>query len=197
MPLASTCFRPDNIPVMDKEQITTTYLEMGDPADLRSKRVRLEGLEIRKVEIVSPEFNWFLHQAVGAAFRWGGREDWGRAEWAAYAGRPELETWVAYVKGAPAGYFELEQHEDGGVEILYFGIMARHFGQGIGGHLLTETVERAWELGANRVWLHTCTHDHEHALANYLARGFKVFKTEKGPANRPRESALFSRPKFV
>ena len=131
MPLASTCFRPDNIPVMDKEQITTTYLEMSDPADLRTKRVSLEGLEIRKVEIVSPEFNWFLHQAVGAAFRWGGREDWGRAEWAAYAVRPELETWVAYVKGAPAGYFELEQHEDGGVEILYFGIMARHFGQGI------------------------------------------------------------------
>ena len=179
-------------PVMGEEQITTTYLEMSNPADLRPKRVSLAGLEIRQVEIVSPEFNWFLHQAVGAVFRWGGREDWGRAEWAAYAGRPELETWVAYVKGAPAGYFELERHEDGSVEILYFGIMARYFGKGLGGHLLTETVERAWELGANRVWLHTCTHDHEHALANYLARGFKVFKTEKGPANRPRESALFS-----
>ena len=77
MPLASTCFRPDNIPVMDKEQITTTYLEMSDPADLRTKRVSLEGLEIRKVEIVSPEFNWFLHQAVGAAFR--GRDPAGSA----------------------------------------------------------------------------------------------------------------------
>ena len=109
----------------------------------------------------------------------------------------ELVTWVAYVKGVPSVYFELERHEDGSVEILYFGIMARYFGKGLGGHLLTETVERAWELGANRVWLHTCTHDHEHALANYLARGFKVFKTEKGSANRPRESALFSRPKFV
>ena len=122
-------------PVMGEEQITTTYLEMSNPADLRPKRVSLAGLEIRQVEIVSPEFNWFLHQAVGAVFRWGGREDWGRAEWAAYVGRPELETWVAYVKGAPAGYFELEQHE--------------------------------------------------------------VFKTEKGPANRPRESALFAPPKFI
>jgi GNAT superfamily N-acetyltransferase len=176
---------------------TTTYLEMNDPDELRPRRVEFDGLEIRQVETVAPEFHWFLHQAVGADFRWDGHEDWGVKEWMAHVDRLELVTWVAYVKGVPSGYFELERHEDGSVEILYFGIMARYFGKGLGGHLLTETVERAWELGANRVWLHTCTHDHEHALANYLARGFKVFKKEKGPANRPRESALFSRPKFV
>ena len=182
---------------MGEEQKRTTYLEMCDHADLRPKRVRLSGLEIRQVEIVSPEFNWFLHQAVGAAFRWGGREDWGRAEWSAYAGRPELETWVAYVKGAPAGYFEMEKQTDGSVEIKMFGLLAQFFSQGLGGHLLTEAVTRAWVIGAKRVWLHTCTHDHEHALGNYLARGFKVTDEKTGTANRVRESVLFSPPKFI
>ena len=182
---------------MGEEQKLTTYLEMSDPADLRPKRVRLAGLEIRQVEIVSPEFNWFLHQVVGTEFRWGGREKWGRTEWAAYADRPELETWVAYVKGTPAGYCEMEKQTDGGVEIKMFGLLAQFLGQGLGGHLLTEVVERAWVIGANRVWLHTCTHDHEHALGNYLARGFKVTDKKVGPANRAYESVLFSPPKPI
>ena len=175
---------------------TTTYLQMTAPGQLKPKRVVREDLEVRRVEAVAPEFHWFLHQAVGAEFRWGGHEDWGEAEWRAHAEQPGLVAWVAYVGGVPAGYFELLQHEDGSVEILYFGILRRHFGQGLGGHLLTEAVEQAWGLGADRVWLHTCTHDHEHAVANYLARGFTVFKTEEGPANRPRESALFSQSKL-
>jgi len=179
------------------ETKTTTYLEMNDPAELRPKRVELPGLEIRQMTGSCPEFNWFLHQAVGADFRWGGKEAWGAEDWAVYASRPELETWVAFVDGAPAGYFDIEKQPDGSVEINNLGLIARHFGQGLGGHLLTATVERAWAIGANRVWLHTCTHDHEHALANYLARGFRVVRTEEGPVNRPRQSALFSPPKFA
>jgi ribosomal protein S18 acetylase RimI-like enzyme len=182
---------------MGEEQITTTYLEMKNPTDLQPKRVSLARLEIRQVEIASPEFNWFLHQAVGTAFRWGGREDWGRGEWVSYTSRQELETWVAYVKGAPAGYCEMEKQTDGGVEIKMFGLLAQFFGQGLGGHLLTEMVERAWKIGANRVWLHTCTHDHEHALGNYLARGFKVTDEKIGPANRAHKGVLFTPPKFV
>ena len=36
----------------------------------------------------------------------------------------------------------------------------------------------AWELGANRVWLHTCTLDSPRALPNYRARGFREFRRE-------------------
>ncbi len=177
-------------------QKRTTYLEMNDPAELRPKRVEVAGLEIRQVLAAAPEFSWFLHEAVGADFNWVGREDWGRDEWLVYLDRPELETWVAYVDGAPAGFFDMEKQADGGVEIKNLGLLTRHFGQGLGGHLVTEAVERAWSIGANRVWLHTCTHDHEHALSNYLARGFKIVKEIEEPTNRPRESALFSRPNF-
>ena len=31
----------------------------------------------------------------------------------------------------------------------------------------------------SRVWLLTCSLDHENAIKNYLARGMQVFKSEK------------------
>ena len=177
----------------DQDIKHTYWLEMR-PEEFRPKRVALADLEIWQVRIACPEFNWFLHQCVGVDYRWGGREDWGPAEWHAYADRPEMETWVAYISGTPAGYFELEKQADGSVRIPCFGLRSSFLGQGLGAHLLSEAVERCWKLGATRVWLTTCTHDHPHALENYKARGFRLFNETEGPANSPRESALFGKP---
>ena len=82
------------------------------------------------------------------------------------------------VAGAPAGYFELRRDRDGGVEIAYFGLLPEFTGRGLGGHLLTAAVERAWAPGPERVWLHTNTLDHPAALPNYLKRGFTAFHSE-------------------
>jgi hypothetical protein len=43
--------------------------------------------------------------------------------------------------------------------------------------MLTEAIRVAWMWDAKRVWVHTCTLDHEGALSNYLARGMKIYKT--------------------
>ncbi len=45
----------------------------------------------------------------------------------------------------------------------------------MGGHLLTLGVRAAWDRGAARVWVHTCSLDGAHALRNYEARGFRVY----------------------
>jgi GNAT superfamily N-acetyltransferase len=84
---------------------------------------------------------------------------------------------VAYFSGTPAGYFELEK-DKGNVEIAYFGLLPQFIGQGIGGYLLTRAVEQAWQMSAERVWVHTYTLDHPNALSNYQARGFRIFKQE-------------------
>jgi GNAT superfamily N-acetyltransferase len=175
----------------DEAGKTTYLLEMTDRSQLRPRHVERPELEIKQVRRPCPALNWFLHQAVGAAFRWGGREDWGEAGWTKYVHRQELETWVAYESGAPAGYFELEQQQDGSVRIECFGLLPEFFGLGLGGHLLTVAAERAWDMGASRVWLSTCSHDHPHALQNYLRRGFQLTGKTTGPPNRPRQSALF------
>jgi GNAT superfamily N-acetyltransferase len=96
----------------------------------------------------------------------------------AYLDRPELETWIAYVAGTPAGYFELERQSGGDVELAYFGLLPGFIGEGLGGRLLAAAITRAWEMGARRVWVHTCDLDHPRALTNYRARGFRIFRTE-------------------
>jgi GNAT superfamily N-acetyltransferase len=168
-------------------EVTTYHLEMTDPHDLRPKRVEHDALEIRQAKVPSPELNRFLYTAVGGDWHWIDRLNWTYHQWLEWVDRPELETWVAYLSGTPAGYFELEQQPEGNVEIVHFGLLPRFIGKGLGGHLLTVATERAWQMGATRVWVHTCSLDHPGALANYRSRGFRVFREETKSKDLPDE----------
>ena len=159
--------------------VTTTHLEMTDRAKLKPARRASLDFQLVRAEIPCPELNRFLYAAVGARWWWYSRLPWDYARWFAYLDRPELETWVAYVSGTPAAYFELERQDGANVEIVYFGVMPRFIGKGLGGALLHAAGSRAWDMGASRVWVHTCTLDHPQALKNYQARGFEIFKVEE------------------
>jgi len=173
---------------MSAETKTTYVLEMLSPDELRPKYADSPDLRIDRMKVRCPEFNAFLHTIVGHDYRWGGHGDWGKSDWYDYVNRDEMETWVAYLWGTPAGYFELEKNSEGDVNILAFGLLPQFIGKGLGGHLLTKAIERAWEMGANRVQVGTCSHDHPHALKNYIARGFRIRRTKQGPANPPIKS---------
>ena len=180
------------MPARDIEQQILYCLEMTSRDDFFPSERTIGQCEFERVEIACPEFNWFLHEAVGAEFRWGSRKDRGRQEWTKYVDRSELETWVVYMAGTAAGYYELEKRDDGSVQIERLGLRNQFIGQGLGGILLTNAVERCREMGANRVWLETCNHDHPHALQNYLARGFRLANETTGPPKPPRASQLFA-----
>lgn len=168
--------------------VTITHLEMRSPADLRPKdRPRPDAL-VARVPVPMPELNRFFYTAVGGDWYWLERLGWTRADWLTYLDRPQLETWVVSVGGVPAGYFELERQPGDDVELVYFGLLPAFTGSGLGGWALTEAVRRAWALGAKRVWVHTCDLDHPGALGNYLARGFRVFKTETKEEDLPDRS---------
>jgi len=155
-------------------------LEMTSPDQFRPKPSDAAELSIVRAEVPLPELNHWLHQAVGGRWRWGGREGWGEWEWRQYVERPELETWIAYLSGTPAGYYELEAQGDGSMRIQCFGLLEPFIGRRIGAAFLSHAIRRGWERGANRIWLVTCNWDHPHALGNYLSRGFRVARV--GPA---------------
>jgi ribosomal protein S18 acetylase RimI-like enzyme len=161
-----------------KREVTTYYLEMTDPRELRPARTPAVEFEVRRAGVPVPELNRFLYTAVGGEWYWTDRLPWSYQQWLDYLSRPEVETWVGYVGGTPAGYFELETQPGGDVELAYFGLLPQFIGQGLGGALLTRAVERAWAAGARRVWVHTCTLDAPVALAAYKARGFRVYREE-------------------
>jgi uncharacterized glyoxalase superfamily protein PhnB/GNAT superfamily N-acetyltransferase len=170
--------------------VQTTYLEQRDPSDLVPARAPREPAVVVRVDEPSPEFARFLFTAVGGDWHWTDRLPWTLEQWSAWLDRPGQEMWVSWIGGSPAGYVELdaEARDDGThVEVTYFGLLPRFVGRGLGGQLLTEAVRHAWTLPDRvplppvvRVWLNTCTLDGPHALANYLARGFRVYDTTEG-----------------
>ncbi|MGC4997397.1 GNAT family N-acetyltransferase [Streptomyces sp. DT195] len=172
---------------MSSIPVTTWSLEQTSPADLLPAAAP-EGDEVRivRAEAPSPEFSRFLYASVGGDISWIDRLGWTHARWREYLGRPGVETWVAYERGTPAGYVELEATGEGVVEIAYFGLLPAFRGRRIGGHLLSVGTARAWDLATRwpdlapvkRVWLHTCSKDGPHALDNYLRRGFTLFDTK-------------------
>lgn len=171
-------------------EVTTTYLQQLSPSGLvASSRPLPAGARIELAREISPEFSRFLYQGVGSDLNWADRLTLTRAQWEALMRTDGTETHVLYVDGAPGGYVELvARHAEGGteVEIMYFGLFPRCIGRGLGGALLTEGIARAWDLDTRcpgfapvtRVWVHTCSLDGPAAIANYEARGLRVFRTE-------------------
>jgi GNAT superfamily N-acetyltransferase len=94
---------------------------------------------------------------------------------------------VAFIQRAPAGLLSLDVPPGGEVEVDTFGLLPDHIGQGMGGHFLTVGVRLAWAVApaVSRVWLHTCSRDHGHALPNYERRGFRRYQLEEGPTRQP------------
>ena len=136
-------------------------------------------LEVQRAEVPCPELNRFLYVAVGSDWWWYNRLDWNRERWVDHVGRPELETWIGYLSGTPAGYFELESQAGSQVELAYFGLLPSFIGRGLGTELLSAAIDRAWQLRPKRIWVHTCTLDHPRALQNYRSRGFEPYKSEE------------------
>jgi GNAT superfamily N-acetyltransferase len=166
-------------------QVTRTHVELRDPSALRPAPPPDPHARLERVEGCPASFYRYLYAEVGRGYFWLDRACWTDEQIRARLDDPAISLHLLSVAGAPAGYFELEKHHDGSVEISYFGLLPEFRGRGLGKYMLTEAAQTAWALGAARVWLHTCTLDHPGALANYVGRGFRPFKTETYEASLP------------
>jgi GNAT superfamily N-acetyltransferase len=158
--------------------VTRTYLEMKAPGDLRPVPAPEPVPRIDRIEHCTPTMFRYLYAEVGGAFHWTDRLSWTDADIERHLSNPGVSIWVMSDGATPAGYFELRMHDEGSVEIAYFGLLPSYIGRGWGKYLLTRATQAAWELEPSRVWLHTCTLDHPSALPNYLKRGFRPVRQE-------------------
>ncbi len=160
-------------------QATRTYLELTASAQFAPAFGTFPDLVVERVERPSPELYRHCYRTVGAAYHWRDRWKWTDQEIRAHLAQPEITLHVATRRGALAGWYELRRvPTDDSVEIAYFGLAPGAIGEGLGKHLLSWAVRDAWSLRPARVWLHTCTLDHPHALPNYQKRGFTIYRTE-------------------
>jgi GNAT superfamily N-acetyltransferase len=167
-------------------QVTTWFLEMTDPRRLPPAPEPDPALEVRQAEVPSPELSRALYVAVGSDWYWTDRLGWSWSRWHDWLARPELETWVAWVRGTPAGFAELERDGDA-VEIASFGLLPAFIGRGLGSRLLDFVIRRAWALGPRRVWVHTCSLDGPAALRTYQGRGLELYDERTEEALLPDE----------
>ncbi len=160
--------------------VVRTYLEMDSPDRLVGRAAIPPGYSVRR-ESCDPSLYRELYKGVGTDYQWRDRRRWSDEQLRAHLEKPAIAIWVLREGSALRGFFELARDDDGSVEIAYFGLMPIGIGQGLGRALLTSAIDEAWSLEPvpSRVWLHTCTLDHPAAIANYLARGFQVTRTEQ------------------
>lgn len=159
---------------------------MESPDQLAGPAPIPPGYVVRRASC-EPDLYRELYDGVGNEYHWRDRRSWSEQQLRAHLAKPGIGIWVLWQGTLPRGFFELARHDDGSVEIAYFGLMPAGIGQGLGRALLTRAIEEAWSLRPepSRVWLHTCTLDHPAALANYLARGFRVTGTEQYTVDLP------------
>ena len=112
-----------------------------------------------ELEYVDVDYYRFLYGAVGGPWNWTDRlHESCMEELRQELASPEMTVDVFYVSGAPVGFME-SIREGRETEIIYFGLRESFFGRGLGKHFLSVGVQRIWDSGAQRVWLHTCNMD--------------------------------------
>jgi len=163
-----------------ERSIDRFYQHLFSRSDLTKSNCKEKNLEIVQEKKPTIDFCKFLYKEVGRDFFWRDRLKWSYQDWLDYLNNDFLKLYLLKQDDKLAGYYELLYNSTNpSMEIPYFGIFKEFYGKGIGGYLLTDAILTSFNQKINKVWVHTCTLDHPNALKNYLARGMKIFKTEK------------------
>ena len=160
-------------------QVKRNYLEIRSINELVEENKPNENLILEKVDPPDFQLNKFFYKEIGKNHRWTDRLIWNDKNWINYINNSSVVTYILKNKEDLVGYFEQNfNNEKLECEIAYFGILEEYFGKKLGGYLLSEAIKKSFEKNSKRVWVHTCSLDHKHALSNYISRGMKIFQTD-------------------
>ena len=160
------------------KRINRNYLEIFSINDLRETKKLSKNYSIKLLDPTDFQLNKFFYKNIGKSHQWVDRLIWTDQDWINYVSNKNVKTYILKEKEELAGYFELNLHKDE-VEIAYLGLLKEYHNQNLGSILLSSAIKNSFSVGKlKRVWVHTCSLDHKHALKNYLSRGMKIFKKE-------------------
>ncbi len=86
---------------------TITYLEMTAKPLRLPRPAPAAKLALMRAERCTPSFYRYLYIQVGEPWLWFERRLWTDAQLRTHLARDDIEVFVFYVGGVPAGYFEL------------------------------------------------------------------------------------------
>jgi len=174
-------------------QDTITYLEMLARPEGRRFPAPLETLALMRAENCTVSFYRYLYDTVGEPWLWFERRMIGDLALAAQIHKPTIEIFVLYVRGVPAGFFELDTAAARETKLCYFGLIPDFIGRRLGPYLLQAAIDRAWSRPIDRFWLHTSTFDHPKALRVYQRAAFVVYARRAVTFDDPRQRGVVPR----
>ena len=166
-----------------ENDVIVSHLEMLSLKDLIPGSIPKNVVELVLQDESALEEIKSTYFRVGEQYNWTARDSWTLREWELYCFGSQHQDWLIAVDDEVAGLLDLEIQSEGNVEIRAFGLLPEYLGKELGGHALTLGIEKAWgckhadHTNTMRVHLKTCSQDHANALPNYLARGFKIYKS--------------------
>ena len=162
-----------------KKEIKRNYLEIKSLNELAEVS---KSSDVYRVNFLDPpnfQLNKFFYKNIGKDHHWVDRLVWSEKEWIDYVCNEKVSTYILKKVEDVCGYFELIFHKDKNeFEIAYFGLLKEYHNKKLGSFLLSFAIKKCFEKNINRVWVHTCSLDHDNAIKNYLSRGMKIYKRE-------------------
>jgi len=174
-----------------KLECVITYLEMTERPTTPTPPAPASRLALLRAEQPTVAFYRFLYNTVGAKWLWYERRMLDDEALKAIVQDPDVEIYVLYVRGVPAGFGELDRRRRADVKLAYFGLMPEFIGRGLGRYLLRWTVDQAWTRHPKRLWTHTCNLDHPRVLALYQRTGFVPYRQRTTVIDDPRLRVAF------
>ena len=156
------------------------FLELKKNQILNQLAKLPKNIQISLVVKKDININKFFYRQVGKDHFWRDRLLWSDNEWKKYVNNKYLETGILKINDNLVGFYEQEFHKDKNeMELIQMGILKEHQGKKLGSLLLKHIIQNMHTRNIGRLWVHTCSLDHKHALNNYLSKGLKIFKEEE------------------
>ena len=134
------------------------------PVNIQTAIMRVPGIPL--------PFYRFLYTQVGRRWHWVDRLRMDDQALATVLNDRRTNVTVLYVDGAPAGFFELFQHDSETTELAHFGLFEHALGLGLGKWFLLQTLYAAWATEPKVLTVSTNNLDHPRALQLYQMFGF-------------------------
>jgi len=161
------------------QEVKRSYLEINSLKDLKEVQKPPGDYSLKLLDPENFQLNKFFYKNIGNSHEWIDRLTWSENKWINYVSSDNVKTYILKNKNDLVGFFELifyKQKKE--IEIAYFGILKEYQNKKLGSYLLSEAIKISFSMRISRIWVHTCSLDHENALNNYLSRGMKIFKSE-------------------
>lgn len=180
----------DEDPPAPTLDVVITHLEMGAAPKRPTVPAPPGRLALLKLEHPTVQFYRYLYDNVGEQWFWWERRQMGPEELHAIISHPEIDIYVLYVGGEPAGYVEINRQAMPDINIDYFGLMPHFTGRGYGGYFLNWAADQAWSHQPKRLTVASCSLDDPRGLRTYQKAGFVPYQQTRKTVIDPRALGL-------